>query len=1129
MDFVHLHTHTEYSLLDGASRISDLMKRTRELGMQSIAITDHGSMYGVIDFYKQAGKHGIKPIIGCEVYTAPRSRWEKTAVEGESYYHLILLAENNEGYRNLLELVSRAYTEGFYYKPRIDKELLIQYNRGLICLSACIAGEIPSLILRGELSKATELAQEYRDIFGRDNFFLELQDHGLPEQKQVNKHLLEMSKQLDIGIVATNDLHYVNKEDAECHDVLLCIQMGKTVDDVGRMRFPNQEFYLKSPEEMNGLFADWPEALLNTCKIAERCQVDFDFNTFHLPEFPVPDQLSADEYLHSLCKQELPKRYTTISQEITKRLAYELDVIKRMGYSSYFLIVWDFINYARQNHIPVGPGRGSAAGSIVAYLLRITNIDPLQYDLLFERFLNPERVTMPDIDIDFCYVQRSKIIDYVSSRYGADRVAQIITFGTMAAKAAIRDVGRALNMSYGEVDRIAKLVPNELGVTLKKALTMSMELRDAYQSEPSVRKLVDLAMAVEGLPRHASTHAAGLVIAKEPLTHYVPLQNSAEGFLTTQYDKDCVEEIGLLKMDLLGLRTLTVIGDCLQLLRDNRKIDIDIDNIPLADKVTCEMLANGDTVGVFQMESGGMTNLVKDLKPESFDDLIPLVALYRPGPLGSGMVADFIDGRHEKKKVTYLHPLLKPILQDTFGVILYQEQVMRIASELAGFTLGQADLLRRAMGKKKHEVLAAQRDNFLRGAERRGIEQKLAMEIFDLMAHFADYGFNKSHSAAYALVAYQTAYLKAHYPCEFMAALLSSVMGTNEKVGFYIEECRRRGIKICPPDINASQASFNVEGDSIRFGLAGVKNVGENAINNILTARQQGGHFTSIVDFCTRVDMRVVNKRVIESLVKCGAFDSIKAKRAQLLEVLDRAVEVAAGRQRDLASGQMGLFGEETLQDVDDLILPDIAELPIDRLLAYEKEMTGFYVTGHPLDKYRDKMKTLVPIGKISDYPEGKKIKIAGLITTAKRINTKSGEMMCFFTLEDFTEQIEVVVFPRLFQKSGAMLAVDMPVAVTGKINRNEDSNKIIADDLMVLDQFGPEVRITIRKDQENAHIFSQLKAVFNEFHGSAVVFLHLVDSARVIKTEQQYWITPSTAAIQAIESILGDNGVSIT
>ncbi|MBP2628104.1 MAG: polymerase alpha subunit [Firmicutes bacterium] len=1129
--FVHLHCHTEYSLLDGASRISSLVERAKELGMPAIAITDHGTMYGVIDFYKQAKKQGIKPIIGCEVYVAPRSRRERCTVDGENYYHLVLLAETDEGYRNLIELVSRGNTEGFYYKPRVDTELLKQYSKGLICLSACIAGEIPSWILKGNLNRAEALAKEYIDIFGRENFFFEIQDHGLPEQKKANALLIDMSHKLGIGLVATNDLHYIYKKDAECHDVLLCIQMGKTVDDTSRMKFSTDEFYLKDHIEMMQLFGAYPEALANTCRIAERCNVNLEFGNMYLPEFPVPEGLTADRYLEQLCREKLVERYREIISEANLRLEYELSVIYKMGYSGYFLIVWDFINYARKQDIPVGPGRGSAAGSIVSYLLGITNIDPLKYGLLFERFLNPERVSMPDIDIDFCYVKRAKIIEYVSARYGADRVAQIITFGTMAAKGAIRDVGRALNISYGEVDRIAKMVPNELGINLQRALNVNSELKNAYESESVVTKLLDLAMAVEGLPRHASTHAAGLVISQKPLTHYVPLQNSSEGFLTTQYDKDKVEEIGLLKMDLLGLRTLTVIGDTIKLVKENRNITIDIDNIPFDDAKVCAMLSNGDTAGVFQLESSGMTTLVKDLKPECFADLIPLVALYRPGPLGSGMVADFINGRHGKRQVTYVHPVLEPILHETFGVILYQEQVMQIASVMAGFTLGQADMLRRAMGKKKHDVLNAQRENFLQGASLRGIDSKLAGEIFDLMAHFADYGFNKSHSAAYALVAYQTAYLKANFPQEFMAALLSSVVGTNGKVGYYIEACRQMNIGILPPDVNASQNSFSVDNSAIRFGLAAVKNVGENAIQNMVAARDEQGHFKSLVDLCTRVDMRLVNKRVIESLIKCGAFDSLGARRSQLLAVLDRAVDMAAVSQRDKASGQIGLFGEETLNEAAEVRLPDIPEIPKEQILVMEKEITGFYVTGHPLDAYRDKMNSCTPIGVLvsGNYVDGKNVQVAGLISTAKRIITKNGDMMCFIALEDFTDQIEVVVFPRVFEKFSKMLLPDMPVRVSGRLSVNDESTKILADTIRSLDsEVSSEVRIKISKQQENGELFEQLKQVLQQYPGSTVVYLHLIDSRRIIKTEKQFWIEPSTQVVEALESIIGKGRVNI-
>ena len=1129
-NFVHLHVHTEYSLLDGASRISSLVKRAKELDMPAIAITDHGTMYGIIEFYKQAKKQGIKPIIGCEVYVAPRSRRERSTVDGENYYHLVLLAETDEGYRNLIELVSRGNTEGFYYKPRVDTELLREYSKGLICLSACIAGEIPSWMLKGDMERAENLAKEYSAIFGKDNFFLELQDHGIPEQKQVNELLVALSHKLGIGLVATNDLHYIDKKDAECHDVLLCIQMGKTVDDTNRMKFSSDEFYLKNQREMAQLFGEHPESLTNTCRIAERCNVTLEFGNMYLPEFPVPEGLTADSYLEKMCREKLLERYGEVTAEANARLGFELSVIYKMGYSGYFLIVWDFINYARKQEIPVGPGRGSAAGSIVSYLLGITNIDPLKYGLLFERFLNPERVSMPDIDIDFCYVKRGKVIEYVSALYGADRVAQIITFGTMAAKGAIRDVGRALNMSYGDVDRIAKMIPTDLGITLKRALEVNSELKNAYENEKMVEKLLNLAMAVEGLPRHASTHAAGLVIAKEPLTHYVPLQNSAEGFLTTQYDKDKVEEIGLLKMDLLGLRTLTVIGDTIKLVQENRNIKIDIDTIPFDDEKVCIMLSQGDTAGVFQLESSGMTALVKDLKPECFADLIPLVALYRPGPLGSGMVADFINGRHGKKEVTYVHPLLEPILKETFGVILYQEQVMQIASTMAGFSLGQADMLRRAMGKKKLDVLNAQRETFMQGASQRSIDSKLAGEIFDLMAHFADYGFNKSHSAAYALVAYQTAYLKANFPQEFMAALLSSVMGTNGKVGHYIEACRQMGIGILPPDVNASYNSFSVDGSAIRFGLAAVKNVGENAIENMVAARNEEGEFTSLVDLCTRVDMRLVNKRVIESLIKCGAFDSFGAKRSQLLAVLERAVDMAAVRQRDKNSGQLGLFCEETLSEAAEVHLPDIPEIPQEQLLVMEKEITGFYVTGHPLDAYREKMNSCTPLGELSSgsYADGKMVKVAGMISSAKRITTKNGDMMCFIALEDFTDQLEIVVFPRVFDKFSKVLLPDMPVLVSGRLSVSDENTKILADSIRSLDEETQrEVRLKISKHQENNELFDKLKMVLKEYPGSTLVFLHLIDSQRMIKTEKQFWIEPSPEAIAAIEGVIG-NGRAI-
>lgn len=1129
--FVHLHVHTEYSLLDGSCRLGELIRRCRELDMPAVAITDHGVMYGVIDFYKEARRQGIKPIIGCEVYVAPRARQERAPVNGENYYHLVLLAENNQGYRNLMTLVSRAYTEGFYYKPRVDRELLAQYSTGLIALSACLAGEVPAAILQGDAAGAAATVRQYQEIFGRDNFYLELQDHGLPEQQRVNAALVSLAARLQAPLVATNDVHYLHRGDAEAHDILLCIQTGKTLAEPGRMRFPNEEFYFKTPAEMGTIFASYPLALENTARIAERCQVDIPFGQLHIPAFPVPAGAdSAADYLTALCRERLPWRYPDTPRAAQERLTHELDIIIKMGFADYFLIVGDFINYARQHDIPVGPGRGSAAGSLVAYVLGITDIDPLAYGLLFERFLNPERVTMPDIDVDFCFVKRGQVIDYVVQKYGKDRVAQIITFGTMAAKAAIRDVGRVLGMPYGEVDGVAKAVPNELGITLTRALAAGGELKNLYESSREARRLLDLAQAVEGLPRHASTHAAGVVIARSPLTDYVPLQVSNEGFLTTQYDKDQVEELGLLKMDLLGLRTLTVIGDTVKAVREVEGRELDLRRLPLNDVATCRMLSAGDTAGVFQLESSGITALVKDLAPQGFDDLIPLVALYRPGPLGSGMVDDFIQGRHKRKKTTYLHPSLAPILAETFGVILYQEQVMQIASTLAGFSLGQADLLRRAMGKKKPEVLAAQRENFLQGALARGVDRELAAQIFDLMAHFADYGFNKSHSAAYALVVYQTAYLKANYPREFWAALLSSVMDDNDKVGVYIEECRRHGIAVLPPDVNASRAGFTVVPEGISFGLAAVKNVGEGAIDAIVQARTQGGPFTSLGDFCCRVDLRAVNKRVIESLIKCGAFDVLGTRRSQLLAVLDVAVDRAAERQRDRASGQTSLFGEGTEAAWVMPPLPEVPEAPGAERLAWEKEILGFYVSGHPLDSYRAQLDHCVSLSQLQEakYQDGQLVRVGGIVAATRSVTTRKGEPMCFVTLEDFTGQRECVVFPRLFSRCRSLLVADTPVMILGKISRGDDELKVLVEMIRPLAEARPEVRITVGAGKERPEILAAMQRILLQHHGPAVVYLRLVATHQVIKTQERFWLNPSPAAVAALEQLLGNGTVQV-
>jgi DNA polymerase III subunit alpha len=1145
--FVHLHVHTEYSLLDGAGRIKGLVARAKELGMPAVAITDHGVMYGVVDFYKEAKKQGIKPILGCEVYVAPQSRFDKTQRGEGAYCHLVLLAETNEGYQNLIQLVSLSFTEGFYYRPRVDKELLRRHSGGLIALSACLGGEIPRYLMRGQREEAEKVALEYQEIFGKKHFFLELQDHGLPEQPPVNQALTEIAQKLDISLVATNDLHYLQREDAEHHDVLLCIQTGKTLADQDRMKFNTDQFYLRSAEEMAALFPNYPEALENTVRIAERCNVDLDFNTLHLPRYPVPDGLDAHTYLEKICREGLVARYPDMAPEIEQRLSYELGVIKQMGYSGYFLIVWDFIRYARDQGIPVGPGRGSAAGSLVAYVLRITNVDPLKYGLLFERFLNPERVSMPDIDIDFCYEKRQQVMDYVISFYGADRVSQIVTFGTMAAKAAIRDVGRVLGIPYANVDRIAKLVPNELGITLHRALEISLELKQEYEGSLESRRLLDIAMAVEGMPRHASTHAAGVVISKEPLAQHVPLHRTSDGVVATQYDKDRVEELGLLKMDLLGLRTLTVIGDALTNIRQNRGIEIDIDNIPLDDKKTAVMLSAGETAGVFQLESSGMVNLIKELKPERFEDLVPLVALYRPGPLGSGMVDDFVKGRHGKKKAQYMHPLLEPILKDTFGVILYQEQVMQIASVMAGFSLGQADLLRRAMGKKKPEVIAAQRETFLSGAEVRGIDRKQAGEIFDLMAHFADYGFNKSHSAAYAVVAYQTAYLKANYPQEYMAALLTSVMATNEKIAYYIEQCRRMGIKVLPPDVNASGTNFTVVGSDIRFGLAAVKNVGKAAIDSIVQTRQTEGSFTSILDFCRRVDLRVINKRILESLIKCGSFDSLGAVRSQLLHVIEQVIDFAQAAHREKLSGQTALFGlGEMIESTPDLQLPDIPELPSSQLLALEKEMLGFYITGHPLHEYADNLyRRVTAIGDLAQVTEGRKATIAGIVVAQRKIITKSGDTMVFVQVEDLTETIEVVVFPRVYQQGSFLLDSDQALVIAGRVNHQDDSVKLIAETIQTALEYldmkndaapAKEVQsstplstkryqrlfVKVTQKDDTTDTLLSLQRILQTYPGELPVQLCYIDKRENTVLPSQYNVAANEEMTQKIEELLG-------
>lgn len=1125
-NFTHLHVHTQYSLLDGASKIPDLVSYAKTLGMKSLAITDHGVMYGAIDFYEECKKQGIKPILGCEVYVTSGSHLERN---NRGLFHLILLAENMEGYHNLMKIVSLAQLEGFYYKPRVDKDILRAHSKGIICLSACIAGELPVLIQQDNMDGARRCIEEHLEIFGRDNYFLEVQNHDLNEEHKVNRALRKLAQEYDLKLVATNDLHYVRRQDAEAQDVLLCIQTTSTVDEPNRMRFPNDQFYLKSYEEMAEKFTDCPEALANTQIIAERCNVELEFGHLLLPEFGVPEGFDAASYLHHLCLESLEKKYPNADAVVNQRLDFELQIINQMGYACYFLIVWDFIKYCREHEILVGPGRGSAAGSIVAYLLGITNIDPLRYNLLFERFLNPERVSMPDIDTDFCYVKRDKVLDYVVRRYGQDRVAQIITYGTLQARAAVRDVSRALGLSYSTGDKVAKMIPKELGITLDKALRVSNDLRGLYETDPEVRRLIDLAKSVEGMPRNVGTHAAGVIIAPADLKDYVPLQLGAEGSVITQYDKDKLEGLGLLKMDFLGLRTLTVIGDAIRNIEETTGEVVDIDNIPLDDAKTCSMLRAGDTYGVFQLESKGITKLVVDLAPESFEDLIPLVALYRPGPLGTGMAEDFIAGRHGHRTAKILHPLMEPILKDTYGVILYQEQVMQITSALAGFSLGQADILRRAMGKKKAKELDSMREGFIKGAkELHDIPERLSNEIFSLLQHFAGYGFNKSHSVAYALVAYQTAYLKANWPAQYMAAFLDSVITDADKISWYISKCRNSGIKILPPDVNESGSTFTVMKDgSVRFGLAGIKNVGEAAVSTIIETRKADGEFVSLVDFCRRVNTRLVNKRVVENLIKCGAMDSFGVKRSQMMAILDKAVELGAAYQRDNASGQIGLFSDEnSFSEVNEIALPQMDEMPQDYILQNEKELIGFFVTGHPLDNYRDVLKKFTPIYTLQDEDavvDGQYITIAGIITSCSIRNTRQGESMALLTLEDHTGRIEVIVFPKSFRMSVKEIFQDNIIYVEGRFNTDERETKIIASNIRKLPNQITEVHLAIPAYLENALVQKELKRIFESYSGNDEVYLHLLGSKKVVKTDKSFWVDSTKAKFkEEITKVLG-------
>ncbi len=1094
-EFIHLHTHSEFSLLDGASRVKDLVAKAKELGMPAIALTDHGVMYGIVHFYEEAIKKGVKPIIGCEAYVAPGSRFDKTKGE-ESYTHLVLLAENEQGYRNLMKLVTLSFFDGFYYKPRIDREALEQNHEGLIATSACLAGQVARHLMQDNYESAKKEALELNRIFGKGNFFLEVQDHGLTEQKIVNKGMFKLSEETGIPIIATNDIHYTNKEDAPAHDVLLCIQTGSTLADTTRMKFETDQFYLKSAEEMAELFPGRPDVLKNTVDIAERCNVEIRFNEYLLPNYEIPEGYTLDSYFEKLCREGFAKRYSNPTEQQKERLEYEIEMIKQMGFPGYFLVVQDFVKYAKSKGIKVGPGRGSAAGSIVAYCLEITNIDPIAYDLLFERFLNPERISMPDIDIDFCFERRPEVIDYVTQKYGEDRVAQIITFGTMAARAAIRDAGRVFDIPYGRVDKIAKMIPEGFNEgrpwTIDAALAHVPELRAAYDSDDEITKpVLDMAKNLEGLVRQDSIHAAGVVISDQELTNRTPVQKKGDAEIVTQYDMGAIQKIGLLKMDFLGLRTLTVIDNAIKNIKKNHGIDLDIDSISLDDSKTYGILQKGESIGVFQLESSGMRALLRDLQPTVFSDIIALLALFRPGPLGSGMVKDFVERKHGKKPISYLHDSLADVLKETYGVIVYQEQVMRIASTMAGFSMGEADILRKAMSKKEPDKLAKQKEKFVGGSVANGVDAAIAGKIFDLIVHFAGYGFNKSHSTAYAFISYQTAWLKANYSVEFMAALLTSIMGNKDKVAQYINECRRVNIEILPPDVNESYSDFTIVGKSIRFGLSAVRNVGEGAIEGIIREREHGGPFKSIYDFCRRVEMGILNKRTIESLIKGGAFDSCKVSRRQLLLTYEKAVDLGVRSQKDKAAGQFTIFdlgdGGDAgpASQVEDPRDEKVPEFEKHELLAYEKEMLGLYVSDHPLLGLEDALlnQTEFSTTELKEQKDGTIGWIGGIITSIKKINTKKGDLMLFLSVEDLDGTVEVVAFPSTVDKYKELLTVDKVVLIKGRLDIKEDEVKVLAQEVKEFDAKAKGNGNGKRKAKPNGT--SDGNGISNKFNGN--------------------------------------------
>ncbi len=1139
-EFVHLHVHTEFSLLDGAARVKPLAAKAKAMGMPALAITDHGVMYGVVDFYKACQATGIKPLIGCEVYVARRTRRDRAPRVDDDSFHLTLLATGEEGYRNLIRLCSMAHLEGFYYKPRVDHELLAAHSGGLIALSGCLSGEVAEHFLRGQPDLATKTAALYRDIFGRDSFFLELQDQGIAGQREVNAEVVKLARELDLGLVATNDSHYIEQADAEAHDILLCIQTLSSVNDPNRLRFGTNEFYLKSPDEMWARFGELPETFSNTLAITERCNFDFDFGQVHLPKAPVPEGYDDDAFLVKLCRDGLERRFPgAAGEEKTKleaRLEEELGVVKQLGLAGYILIVWDFIDFAHREGIPVGPGRGSVTGSLASYCLGITNIDPIRHRLIFERFLNPYRTEFPDIDIDFCDVRRDKVIDYVVRRYGEDRVAQIITFGTMAARAAIRDVGRALEMTFGEVDRIAKLVPFGTGVTLEKAVEQSPELAAAAGADARVRTLIDLARKVEGLPRHASVHAAGVVIAARPLIELVPLQRTPEGQVVTQFSMDVLASLGVLKMDFLGLRTLSVIESALKNIGEDTGETLDIYSIPLDDQAVFDMLSRGNTAGVFQFETSGLTDLLRRLRPDAFEDLVAAVALFRPGPMA--MLDDFVEGRHGRKPVVYAHPSLESVLGETYGVMVYQEQVMQVAGLLAGYSMGEADLLRVAFKKKSPEVMAQQREKFISGAVKNGVSPSTASEVFEMVFKFSGYGFNKSHSAPYALVAYQTAWLKCHYPVEFMAASLTSVMDTTDRVAYYVEECRKMGLEVLPPDINASRAEFAVREGKIRFGLSAIKNLGGGAIESIEAARAETGPFRSLFDFCRRVDTRLLNKRAIESLIKAGAFDSLGGHRGQYLLALDRDLEAAQRQQKLEREGQLSMFGFGGVADngFDGAAAPPLPAcdpLPRSSILAMEKEILGLYVSGHPLADFEDRLTGLgmVATAQLKEKMDGEAVVVGGMVTEVKKIIDKKGHQMAFVTVEDLTGPVEVIIFASVFERCASNLQLDAIVAVSGRVNyKDEDQDpKVLADSVEPLAQARAEaVYIDIPAELENAEVLERVKAILGISPGGSPVYLRFLSCNQTVLADKECWVKPDPDTLAMLAEVVGANRVRV-